>query len=209
MDPNSRLLIVKASVKASSILAESEKKVTSGLRPKKPIGFVPDKKKNSTSTSINSIVPLEPEIRSKTDSESISNTLLERFCENILSWRLGTEEDAEMDFKLHLNNFLPDSFSSAADYIDRWEPLFLEETRASVISNLPSTRQLPCSAVRLINTDPMGQRVLTRLDCISIPPTVAVEASTSTTASNTSSSSSSNSSNNNQSNRKNDTRTPR
>lgn len=190
MDPNQKLLqIVKESTAVSTIVqAEAEKKVPSGLRPKKSSSAPPVSRAPVNSLSRPREV-LEPDTRNKSDSQMISSTLLERFCENILPWRLGTQEDAESDARLHLDNYLPDSFSSAAEYIDRWEPLFLEETRASIVSNLPTTRQLPCAAVKLCNGDPTGQLMLTRLECVSIPGPPEQTDSTSAATNNSSSSS--------------------
>lgn len=195
MDSTSSLLRkIEASKEASSILMEEQKKVSSGLRlkPKKSTGNQSTVKMNTIDTSSRSRQPIESEKRTKADFESISSTLLDRFCESILPWRLGTQEDTELNSKLQVdsylqptywtkdtqsslnsisneNEYLPDIFSSAAEYISRWEPLFLEETRASIVSNLPSTRQLPCSSVKLINTDPNGASILTRSDCIIVP----------------------------------------
>lgn len=176
--------LVKASKAASTIMsAEAEKRVPSGIRPKKSINHPPIS--NTAAKPPHADIPKQDN-RSSSDTQSTSLALIERFCENILPSRLGTQEDSRLESSLNPDHYLPDSFVSATDYIQRWEPLFLEETRASIINNLPSTRQLPCMKIKLTHMDPASQLILTRLDCtiIAIEPTTGTNSGKTNTIAN-------------------------
>jgi hypothetical protein len=91
-------------------------------------------------------------------------TILNKFGEALLPWQLMS------DFVWNNQSikYLPDSYKSSEEYRSFWEPLLVEETKASVLDNIINLRKFQTFSFQMRNIDlntPLG---IHKVDCFNI-----------------------------------------
>ena len=147
---------------APSMIDEASVRVISGLRPKQ--------RNTQKTSSILGDGPPQP-LRIESAQVHLCANPLDRMCELLLDWRILSDINGGRGSKGISDSSdlrLPTSYISHQSYLESWEPLLLEEVKASIISNLPmnTKRQSKCGTAMVSSQGAGGARVsLVNLNC--------------------------------------------
>lgn len=150
---------------APSMVDEAKVKVASGLRPK---ARHPDRAVPSDPAAVSNALYSKVGVMKQPICDV---NPLDRLCEMLLDWRILediTDGRSSRSTSSSENTRLPNYFPTHELYLSSWEPLLLEEIKASVLSNLPlSTRKLSKSGRATVSGQGSNQSksVLVNLNC--------------------------------------------
>ena len=150
---------------APSMVDEAKVKVASGLRPK---ARHPDKAVSGNPAAVSNVLCSKV---GSTKGHVCDVNPLDRLCELLLDWPILEEitDGRSSKSTSNIQNIkLPNCFPTHELYLSSWEPLILEEIKASVLSNLPlSTRKLSKSGRATVSSQGSSQSksLLVNLNC--------------------------------------------